>query len=45
MKMCTKLHPHDMPHRHKDLHVFETLAGLGIIMFMAFLVVSGMASL
>jgi hypothetical protein len=40
MKMCTKLHPHDMPHRHKDMHVFETLAGLLIIMFIASMTIS-----
>lgn len=40
MKMCTKLHPHDMPHRHKELHVFETLARLLIIMYMVFLVIA-----
>jgi hypothetical protein len=45
MKMCTKLHPHDMPHRYKDMHVFETLAGLLIIMFVTFLIASGLASL
>jgi hypothetical protein len=40
MKMCTRLHPHDMPHRNKHLHVFETLAGLGIIMLLAFMIVA-----
>lgn len=45
MKMARKLHPHDMPLRHKDMRAGEMISGVILIFMMVILVASTMHTL